>query len=229
MPPFEHAESMRAGWPDELDQYRGQTILFGLLPEEVAILDSPRILERIIAPDGSVAFVLAEAAGVKDFVHTWRVAGPFAPDEAGAPPDVDPQAMNGTGPGGRRWRTYRKRLASVGLNDFFSLDADDSCAWAVNFVSSDEARQATLWAGFDDTGEVWINGERVALEFRGEDEDALADAWTGNVELRAGRNTVAVWTCDERGDWRFYFRLTAPDGGNLPELSWEYRDRTDGR
>ena len=229
LPPFEHAGNMRAGWPDALDQYRGQTILFGLLPEEVALLDSPRVLDRILAPDGSVAFVLAEGERLKDFVHTWRVAGPFTPDEVGPPPEVDPESMSGTGPGGRRWRHYRKRFASVGLNDVFSMDADDTCAWAVNFVHSNEARRVTVWAGFDDEGKVWLNGEQVALSPRGEVEDALADASSGDVELRAGRNTVAVWTCDQRGDWRFYFRLAFPDGGPIPDLSWEFRDRTDAR
>jgi 4-amino-4-deoxy-L-arabinose transferase-like glycosyltransferase len=229
MPPFEHAGSMRAGWPDALDQYRGQTILFGLLPEEVALFDSPRVLDRILAPDGSVAFVLAEAERLKDFVHTWRVAGPFTPDEAGPPPEVDPESMRGSGPGGRRWRSYHKRLASVGLNDVFSMDADDTCAWAVNFVHSDEARRVTVWAGFDDSGKVWLNGEPLALSPRGETEDALADATSGAAELRGGRNTVAVWTCDERGDWRFYFRLSSPDGQPIPDLWWEFHDRADGR
>jgi 4-amino-4-deoxy-L-arabinose transferase-like glycosyltransferase len=229
MPPFEHAPNMRVGWPDALDQYWGQRILFGIRPEEVAVLRDPKVLGRIVAPDGSAAFVLAEAAAVKDFVHTWRVAGPFSPDEPAVPPDVDPDSVRGTGPDGRGWRLYRKRTASVGLNDFFSVDADDSCAWAVNFVYSDSPRQVKLWAGFDDDGEVWVNGESVALHFRGEDEDALADAWTGNLALRAGRNAVLVRTCDERGDWRFYFRLSAPDGSALDDLSWEYYDRSDGR
>jgi hypothetical protein len=87
----------------------------------------------------------------------------------------------------------------------------------------------TVWAGFDDTGKVWINDQPVALSSRGEDEDALADASAGEADLHAGSNTVAVWTCDERGDWRFYFRLSSPDGSNLAELSWEYHDRADGR
>lgn len=230
MPPFEHAEDMRVGWPDALDQYRGhRRILFAMRPEEVAILKDATVHGTVVAPDGSPAFVFADAEAVQDFVHTWRVTGPFDPEELGPPPDVDPEAMRGTGPDGRRWRLYRKRFASVGLNDFFSTDADFSCAWAVNFVTSDEPREATVWAGFDDTGEIWVNGERVELDFVGDDEDAFADAWAGDFELRAGRNTVAVWTCDERGDWRFYFRLAAPDDQPLDGLSWEFHDRTDGR
>jgi hypothetical protein len=229
MPPFEHGEKMRTGWADALDQYQGQRLLFGIRPEEVAVLKDPRVLERVAAPDGSDAFVLAEAEAVKDFVHTWRILGPYAPDEAGEPPAFDPAEPWAEGPGGRRWRLYRKRLASVGLNDFFALDADDTCAWALNFVASPTARRAVVWAGFDDVGEVWFNGEPVDFGYSNEDEDSLADALVAEVELHAGRNSIAIWTCDERADWRFYFRLSAPDGDPLPDLTWEFHDRSDGR
>ena len=97
----------------------------------------------------------------------------------------------------------------MALNDYFEVDLDDSCAWAVNIANSDAERTVRIWAGFDDEGEVWVNGEPVRLEFRAEGEDDwLADSEVGDVVLRAGPNAVAVRSCDSTGDWRFYFRLT---------------------
>ena len=186
-----------------------------------ALFDQPIVRERVIAPDGSEAFVLVEARRLKDFVKRWRVAGPYDPEDQLAPPEVEP-GRAGPAPGGLRWRLYRWPLASVSLNDFFAMGMDQSCAWAVNFAHSDAERAVRIWAGFDNEGEVWVNGEQVPLDFLATGDDWLADSEVGDTVLRAGSNTVAVRSCDEREDWRFYFRLTEPDGGTVDGVRWEY-------
>jgi hypothetical protein len=221
MPPFEHGEKMRVGWPDDLRQYDGKLRLFAVLPEELPVFEDPAVKERVIAPDGSEAYVLAEARGVKDFVTRWRVAGPYEPEEEPSPPQVEPGVAHAA-PGGLRWRLYRRPTAGIGLNDYFSPDLDFACAWAVNFAHSDVERDIDVWAGFDDTGQVWVNGERVMLDFRATGTDWLADSEVGRVRLRAGANAVEVRSCDERGDWRFYFRIASPDAGKVNGVRWEY-------
>jgi 4-amino-4-deoxy-L-arabinose transferase-like glycosyltransferase len=222
MPPFEHRERMRVGWPDALEQYReGRRLLFAARADEVALFENPEIKERIIAPDGSAAFVLVAANSVKGFIHTWQVIGPFEPGEQRTPPDFDPAAP-GSGRGQRRWQTYDKPVVSVGLNDFFSIDRDNACAWAVNVAQVESEREVRVWAGFDDRGEVWINGKRLPLRNSEYADEWLADSRTSPARLRAGRNTVAVRTCEDTGDWRFYFRIAAPDGHPLTDIRWEY-------
>ena len=110
----------------------------------------------------------------------------------------------------------------MGLHDFFVQNADHACAWAVNFVTADSERDLRVLAGFDDTGEVWVNGERVALDTAGELDDALVDSQTGTFHLRPSRNTIAVRSCDVVADWRFYFRVENLDGTPVTGLQWEY-------
>jgi 4-amino-4-deoxy-L-arabinose transferase-like glycosyltransferase len=223
MPPFEHREKMRVGWPDELQQYRdGRRLLFAARTDEVALFEDPDVKERVIAPDGSAAFVIVEARAIKNFVRAWQVIGPFEPNRQLTPPDFDPTAPPRRDPGQRRWQRYDLPIAGVGLNDFFGVDLDRACAWAVNFAHAESARAVRVWAGFDDEGEVWINGERLPLGYSERADEWLADSEVAEAQLLQGRNTVAVRSCEEIGDWRFYFRMVAPDGTALPGVRWEY-------
>jgi hypothetical protein len=46
-----------------------------------------------------------------------------------------------------QWRLHDQLFAGVGLNDFFSQNADHACAWAVNFVTTDTERDLRVHAG----------------------------------------------------------------------------------
>ena len=228
MPPFEHREKMLAGSAEAYEHYRepGRRMLFAVLPEEVPLFADAEVKERIVAPDGSAAFVLLTASRLKDFVSTWRVAGLLPENDRSPPPAWTPERPP-RGAGAARWRTYEKPAAGVGLNDFWVPNADHACAWAVNFVTSAEERDVRVFAGFDDSGEVWVNGERVALEPAGDPEVSLVDSESGTVHLRAGRNSIAVRSCEVVADWRFYFRLEKPDGTPAEGLQWEYGPRAE--
>jgi 4-amino-4-deoxy-L-arabinose transferase-like glycosyltransferase len=224
VPPYEHRENMRSGSPEAYELYTTppRRMLFAVLPEEVPLFADPTIEDRVIAPDGTAAFVLVSASRLKDFVSTWRVQGLLPEDDDSPPPAWTPDDPP---PRSAGWRLYRRPAAGVGLNDFFVQNADHACAWAVNFVTSPTARTVRVFAGFDDRGEVWVNGERIALEPTDDPDASLVDAETATAELRSGRNTIAVRTCEVVADWRFYFRLESADGSPLDDLHWQYGPR----
>jgi 4-amino-4-deoxy-L-arabinose transferase-like glycosyltransferase len=225
MPPFEHRGNMAVGNAAAYAYYdNGRRLLLAVLPEELPLFADAEVKERILAPDGSAAFVLVAATRLKDFVSTWQVAGPLPEKDRSRPPtwapDAKPQNFDAV-----RWRLYDKPAAAVALNDFFMRNAEYACAWAVNFVSTESPRDLRVFAGFDDRGEVWVNGTRVALQRAKNPEASLVDAESGRVRLAAGRNTIAVRSCETVADWRFFFRLENLDGTPVDGLQWEYGPR----
>lgn len=223
-PPFEHREKMLAGNPESraLFQPAGRRILFAVLPEEVALFADGQEVERVIAPDGSAAFVLVSATRLKDFVSTWRVGGMYPQDDRSPPPTWTPENAPDEDPPGVQWRLHDQPFAGVGLNDFFTTNAEHACAWAVNFVTTDVDRDLRVFVGFDDTGEVWVNGARVPLRQVPEPDRSLVDSRRGQIHLAAGRNAIAVRSCEDVADWRFYFRLENLDGTPVEGLTWAY-------
>ena len=223
-PPFEHREKMVASSAEARDHFvfPGRRILFAVLPEELPLFADPHVIERIKAPDGTTAFVVVAATKLKDFVSTWRVGGLFPENDTSDPPSWTPDNAPDEDPPGIHWRLHEQLFAGVGLNDFFTQNADHACAWAMNFVTTDVERDVRVFAGFDDSGEVWVNGERVGLTPVADPERTLVDSLTGRVHLNAGHNTVAVRACDDIGDWRFYFRVENVDGTPAEGLRWAY-------
>jgi 4-amino-4-deoxy-L-arabinose transferase-like glycosyltransferase len=232
MPPFEHRPNMMVGNPEAYDHYEppGRRLLFAVLPDEVPLFADADEKERILAPDGSAAFVIVSAHRLKDFVSTWRVFGLLPEDDQSPPPTWTPENPPPENPprenGAARWHTYDLPSAAVKLNDFFTQNADHACAWAVNFVTTEEPRDLRVFAGFDDTGEVWVNGERVPLQDTNPDGESLVDAQIGTLHLQPGRNAIAVRSCEVVADWRFYFRLANLDGTPVEGLEWTYGPRT---
>ena len=224
MPPFEHRERMLVGNPAAYDHYRipDRRMLFAVLPDELPLFADADVKQRVIAPDGSAAFVIVAASRLKDFVSTWRIAGPLPENDDTPPPEWTPDHPPRNW---KRWRLYDKPMATVGINDFFQPNMDQACAWAVNFVTTENERDVRVYAGFDDTGEVWVNGQRIMLEPTGIPDAGLVDSQVGAVHLNAGRNTIAVRTCEVTGDWAFYFRMANNDGTTVDGLQWEYGPR----
>jgi len=228
MPPFEHRPDMLAGSAEAYEHFQppGRRLLFAVLPEEVPLFADAEVKERVIAPDGSAAFAIVSASRLKDFVSSWQVMGLLPDDDRSPPPawtpDEPPPAA-----AARRWQLYDKPAAGVALNDFFTQNAEDACAWAVNFVSTDSERDVRVFAGFDDRGEVFVNRRRIRLEPAGSVETDLVDSQTGTTHLVAGRNTIAVRSCETIADWRFYFRLENLDGTPVEGLTWAYGPRAE--
>jgi 4-amino-4-deoxy-L-arabinose transferase-like glycosyltransferase len=221
-PLFEMPAKMNRGAPEELHLYKPIRQLFALIPDDLKYLAAYRSLGEVTAPDGTPAFLYVDQVEPKSFVYTWELLGPFAPDRIPPVPDFDPAQPPRQGPQGNLWIHHDAPTADVRLGSRFGADIDDACAWAVNFAHSDEDREVRVLAGFDDSGEIWINGARVPLQDRVPPHVGWMDTLEGVLPLQAGRNSVAVKTCDGEGTWRFYFRLAGDDERAPPGIEWEY-------
>ncbi len=226
-PPFAAREKMLVGNPEAYVHFDPpqRPRLFAVLPEEAGLFGDGQVLEEVVDPGGRTAFVIVAATRLKDFVSAWYVAGPLPASDSTPPPQWSGDGPPDAPPGGVHWRQYNAPFASVRLNDFFTGNAEDACAWAVNAVDSDGARTVRAVAGFDDHGELWLNGARVALQRRAGESQTLIDQESATVALQPGRNVVAIRCCETVGDWRFYFRLENPDGTPADGLTWVYRPR----
>lgn len=210
---------IQVGWVKEIDRFdQYERVLFAVTEDELDQLPDHEVKKEIIAPDGTAALILAALSPGVAFVRSWLVAGPFAGDDSGPPPVVDHDAPV---PTDEVWRSFHTEGSTVDLDDLFAPDLDEACAWAVNFVHSRESRPVNVRAGFDDTGEVWINGQAVRLEPDRRTDQPLADAFVGWARLRRGRNVVAVRSCDRFGEWHFYLHITDANGRTLRGLRWE--------
>lgn len=222
-PPFERPAKIDRGTIHELHLYEpGKRLLFAVVPRDLLYLADYEVLEVIRAPDGSAAFLIVDVREAKDFVHVWMMAGPYPINETPHLPAYEPETPPQRAPGGRRWQRYQVRRAPVHLDLLYGNEVDDACAWAINFVHSESTQSVWVYAGFDDLGEVWINGEPIALEDRDNPFHSWEDTAVGRAELREGRNQIAVKTCDISGGWTFYFRLAGDDGLHAPGIDWEY-------
>jgi 4-amino-4-deoxy-L-arabinose transferase-like glycosyltransferase len=222
-PPFKRPPKIDRGTPHELHLYpRGERILFAVVPQDLLYLADYEVLETIRAPGGAIAFLIVDVREAKDFAHVWMVAGPYPTAETPPLPDYDPAAPPVSAPLGRQWRRYQLRRAPIHVDTLYEGEVDDACAWAINFLHSPNAQTVQAYAGFDDTGEIWVNGRRVPMVDQDNPFYTWVDSSVGTVALREGRNAIAVKTCDDTGGWTFYFRLAGFDGRRVPDVEWEY-------
>lgn len=221
-PLFKPPPKIEKGTPEELHLYNAKRILFAVVPRDLMYFADYDVVGKIPAPDGSAAFLLVEVHEPKDFVYVWIIAGPYPSSETPPLPPYDPASPPRLALGGREWQRYQMRKAAVYLDNLYGEETDDACAWAVNFAYSDTDQSVHVFAGFDDDGEVWVNGTRIPMI----DEDNPFQTWIdtriGKADLKQGRNSIAVKTCDLGGAWTFYFRLAGDDGKRVPGLDWEY-------
>jgi 4-amino-4-deoxy-L-arabinose transferase-like glycosyltransferase len=201
---------------------RQEKILLAATLPEIPLFEDYQVKHTVVAPDGTPAFLLIEPGPIKDFVRSWWVAGPYPVDDTSPPPKFDPAHLRRGAPGGRSWHPNDPGHASVDMNKVLVPEETQNCAWATNVFFSDVARTVRVFAGFDSIGEVWINGEPVALNHLQQKIELVPDSWAGTAFLEKGDNAVAIRNCGPWYAWRFYFRLTEPDGSRLSHAWWEY-------
>jgi len=220
---FEEESRMTVVDPDRFFLlHHPKKVLLAARTMELPLFASYTTKHRVIAPDGSEAFVLIEPGPVKAFARSWWVAGPYPFDDPSPPPEFDPSDLRKGPSGGRRWQPYDPEGAAVDLNSVLVPGDDPSCAWAANILYVDTARTVRVLAGFDSIGEVWVNGDPIALNHRREEISLVPDSWSGTADLQEGHNSIAVRNCGSRYGWRFYFRLAEAGGGGLKQAWWEY-------
>lgn len=225
---LERDTGMSVADPASVDLYQtDERLLLAVLPQELSLFSDYQRDEEVRAPDGTPAFALVDSPRLRDFVHHWWLNGPYPFDDASAPPDL---RANGMAAG--LWYFHGGQRAEVDVGQIVSSSESWNCAWAVNELESSTDRTARVFAGFDVTGEVWVNGLPVALSERARPSDneleqrAAPDSWVGVATLRAGRNHIAVRSCASVYAWRFYFRLTELDGRPLEDARWRWGDGT---
>lgn len=221
---------MQVGWLKEMERFEQyDRLLFAVTEDELEDLTDYEERARVAAPDGSTAFVLIDVFPGRSFISTWIVGGPYPIDDDSPPPASDPEDPLPEAATGSGWRVVASDEPEVDLNNLFTPDADEACAWAVNAVYVPVGRTVRVRAGFDDAGQVWINGERLELELQPRPDAPLVDPHVGEAQLVAGRNIVAVRSCEVYGDWYFYLNFLEADGKPVQGLEWEVSPLPDGR
>ena len=153
------------------------------------------------------------------FAHDYRVVGPFERDtwehiDTPLPPESDLYGQF-VGMEGEQiaWReATADETGHLDLNAAIAnLTQQNAVGYALTYVHSRVAREATALIGSDDQVAVWINGEEIHRHnaFRG----AIPDQDTASCKLREGWNEVLAKIGQNGGGWALYLRFTDPDGG----------------
>jgi hypothetical protein len=164
------------------------------------------------AADGAPAM-----AAAPPFLSDWLVLSP--PVSRDEQLDVAGLSAATVPPGGaRHWVPAAGRDAFVKLARLFTdrSATDQDCAYAVTEVDVPESRPAILQLGGSGGDlQVWLNGDELTagpLPFEHELQRR-------SVQLRAGPNVLVVKSCQSVEGWYFVARLTAADGGAIPDLT----------
>ena len=154
----------------------------------------------------------------------WLLIGPFAnaakrgydtvyPPETGFDPA---DAYDGVG-GRVRWTEYRGAAGqfSVNLARVFK-PTEEVCAYAQCWARVSKPCEAEIRVGANDTWKLWVGGRNA---FQNPDEGRIIlDRDVVPVSLPAGTTPILLKVCNNRKDWGFVFRITAPGGKPLPGL-----------
>jgi hypothetical protein len=116
-----------------------------------------------------------------------------------------------------RWTEYHCPPGSVMVNRAKQFKpSEEVCAYALCFARSDRARQAQIRLSGNDTWKLWVGGKLVRE--CAEAGRIILDREILPASLPAGTTPILVKVCNNRRDWGFVLRITAPDGKPVPGL-----------
>jgi 4-amino-4-deoxy-L-arabinose transferase-like glycosyltransferase len=202
--------------------------LFQLRPWELSFFDDYEIKHEVVAPDGEVAWVIADVRARKRFLTDWLVLGLF--DNANGDGvqrdfiDVGHFTRNRQSGsfGDIYWRPFVTDFVRVDLNSFFATgdprnpqNPEYVCAYAAQTLRS-TARQSGLLEliGTDDMMQVWLNGRMLAGPLLLNQVGQLVP-----IDLNAGANLLVLKSCERIGYWYFTARVTDYQGHDLPGIT----------
>jgi tetratricopeptide (TPR) repeat protein len=177
--------------------------------------------------DRAQAATLRARAGFLD-EQRWHVLGPFqngdAPacgqaflDETVNP--IDTTATYAGLTGSVQWHPAQDGIpdGQVDLVRIFG-PREHATAYAMAVVNASAEQAIELRVGSDDQVKIWLNGHEVlaVTELR----QLVMDQNVVPATLKPGANTVLVKICNERVDWGFSLRLTAPGGVPLTNVEF---------
>ncbi|MBN1348656.1 hypothetical protein JXJ21_04540 [candidate division KSB1 bacterium] len=161
------------------------------------------------------------------FVTNFKIIGPFGCKDCDGfneiyPPEkeINFDAEYVANAGTVKWQTSTADKQS-GYLDFvkYLKPSDWVCAYAWCKVKSPEARSAQLRLGTNDTGTLWLNGEKILS--KNIERSAAPDTDILPVELKAGENTVLIKVCNTEFNWGLYLRFTDSEGNALTSLEYQ--------
>ena len=202
-------------------------------PKASALLKSEALykLSLLDARRGDLPAARAKQAAL-GLVTDWLVIGPF--DNEGKsgfdtvyPPEqkIDLKASYEGKEREVRWR----RLPPVAVNGYVPLDPifrpeTDAAAYALVWVHSDEEREVAFRFGCDEALKIQLNGRFIYQNI--DYHPAAFDQGAVGAQLNKGWNRILLKICQEQGEWGFFFRITAPDGGLIDDLSYSLEPQT---
>ncbi len=153
------------------------------------------------------------------YIENFYLLGPFKMDSVDVKVvdderDLSPSITNA---GEEKWRIYNFTDRRLNLHEVFGYK-DNIYGYAYLEVVSPEDKFVKLLVGSDDGIKIWVNGRNVlnnpvarALHI---DEDKV------NVQLKSGVNKILFKVVNFYGGYEFCARLTAQDGKDLKDLSY---------
>jgi serine/threonine protein kinase/WD40 repeat protein/tetratricopeptide (TPR) repeat protein len=130
----------------------------------------------------------------------WWVAGPYhASSRPGETLETSPapnpsKLAPSSGSENHRWHEIAPgTLGAVNISELFK--AENSFAYAMAIVYSNQLRDVAVLIGSDDSARIWINGKQVFLS----PNFAPADSRAVFMTLQTGRNTILAKVTNERG------------------------------
>lgn len=212
--------------PGEYQKYSlNFPVLYALRRDDLQFFSDYSVRDQVLAPDGTLEFVIAEVRVRKNFVSEWAVVGPFpaSTNEAARPDVVRPEALARAGYRGLSgtvyWMPARTQFCRLNFNAVLAgrdgSVPDNACGWAVTQIDSPAPQAARLELhGADAETLVWLNGELLTPLPLHLAQAAAVRA----VTLRAGRNVLLIKSCKITGEWWLMARAASPDGKNVSNV-----------
>lgn len=143
--------------------------------------------------------------------YAWLgLDAPFI-DEA----NVRPQA--GSKAGDRMWQPITSANRTLNITPVLGAGRNQVCYLAV-WAQSETEQRAQARVGSDDGCRVWQNGNVILSSPW--PRPLVPDKDIADITLKRGRNLFLVKVTNSGGAWCATFRLTAPNGGPLPGVSY---------
>jgi len=190
-------------------------------------------IEQNSANEGTRKSATEQLAAIRKtsgYILNWRVAGPYIPEPAVAPPQMldIPFAPEQADGGEVEWKqvaagTNEKRREIVDLGE--EMPGDNRVAYLRARIISKTTRAATLQFGSDDGARVWLNGEVVLSAPATRPYKANDDSV--EVRLHEGENYLMIKVTQGKAGWCASARFTNRKGEPLRGLRFDTEDIAD--
>jgi hypothetical protein len=116
------------------------------------------------------------------------------------------------------WKKHKSDSYLLDLNAFLGQQTEDSVAYAVCYVITQEKMpNLTLKTGSDDQAKVYLNGKEVWKNEEDRATEKDQDS-TPNLTLAKGYNTIVFKIVNGKADWSGCLRFTDKNGNTIKNL-----------